>query len=241
MYKNIVFDVYGTLININTDEISLSVWEQVAKTMRFYGVDYGAAELCGGYFGLCKKYMDEGNQRHEYPEVDVVKVFSDLFANKGKKVSDAFAERIAQQFRISSLHHLSLYSNVEATLQHLKHIGKKLYVLSNAQAAFAKVELSSLGITGLFSGIAYSSDYGCSKPSSEFFNAVLNKYGLDKSQTLYVGNDARCDVDGANNCGMDTVWLKTNLTDGYVRPTTQPTYTIDNGDFLKIVDIVSDD
>ena len=39
MYKNIVFDVYGTLININTDEISLSVWEQVAKTMRFYGVD----------------------------------------------------------------------------------------------------------------------------------------------------------------------------------------------------------
>lgn len=238
MYKNIVFDVYGTLIDIYTDETSLSVWEQMAKTMSFYGVNYGAAELCGGYFGLCKKYMDEGMQRHEYPEVDVVKVFADLFANKGKKAGEAFAERMAQQFRIFSLNHLSLYPNVTATLHELKRAGKKLYVLSNAQACFTKVELATLGLTNFFSGIAYSSDYACSKPSAEFFDAFMKKYNLSKSETLYVGNDARCDVDGANNCGIDTLWIKSNLTDGYVRPTTNPTFVVENGDFIQIAEIV---
>ncbi len=235
MYKNIVFDIYGTLVDVNTDESSLDRWAQLAKVMAFYGVNYSAAELCGGYFGLCKKYMDEGMQKREYPEVDVVKVFVDLFANKGKKVSEAFAERIAQQFRIFTLNHLALYPNVEETLTELKRRGKKLYVLSNAQAAFTKVELSTLGLTGHFAGIAYSSDYGCAKPSAEFFDRFVAKYKLNKEETLYVGNDARCDVDGANNAGIHCLWIKSNLTDGNVKPATKPRFTVEDGDFAKIL------
>lgn len=35
MYKNYVFDLYGTLIDINTDEWSIDIWEKMAI---YYGL-----------------------------------------------------------------------------------------------------------------------------------------------------------------------------------------------------------
>ena len=45
MYKNYVFDLYGTLIDINTDEWSIELWEKMAVYYGYMGAIYTAEEL----------------------------------------------------------------------------------------------------------------------------------------------------------------------------------------------------
>lgn len=45
MYKNCVFDLYGTLIDINTDEWSIDIWEKMAVYYGYKGAIYTAEEL----------------------------------------------------------------------------------------------------------------------------------------------------------------------------------------------------
>ena len=45
MYKNYIFDLYGTLIDINTDEWSIDIWEKMAIYYGYKGAHYTAEEL----------------------------------------------------------------------------------------------------------------------------------------------------------------------------------------------------
>ena len=59
MYKNCVFDLYGTLIDINTDEWSIELWEKMAVYYGYKGAIYTAEELNEEYGKLVeaeKKY-----------------------------------------------------------------------------------------------------------------------------------------------------------------------------------------
>lgn len=232
MYKNYVFDVYGTLVDIHTNEYELATWQKLADTLRFYGVNYSAQELEETYFASCDLQIQQGKANFQYPEVDVVEIFCQIFANKGKKAGKSLATHLAQEFRAFSTQHIRLYDGVVETLTKLKKAGKKLYVLSNAQSCFTKTELGRLGLRKYFSGIIYSSDYKCAKPDAKLFEALVKKYNLDKKETIYIGNDGFTDVVGARNAKIDCLWIKTNLTGNEV-PTVPPKYTVD-GDFREI-------
>lgn len=232
MYKNYVFDVYGTLIDIHTNEYELATWQKLADTLRFYGVNYSAQELEETYFASCDLQIQQGKANFQYPEVDVVEIFCQIFANKGKKTGKSLATHLAQEFRAFSTQYIRLYDGVIDTLTKLKKAGKKLYVLSNAQSCFTKTELGRLGLRKYFSGIIYSSDYKCAKPDAKLFDALVKKYNLDKKETIYIGNDGFTDVVGARNAKIDCLWIKTNLTGNEV-PTIPPKYTVD-GDFREI-------
>ena len=55
---------------------------------------------------------------------------------------------------------MSLFPGVPEMLQRLKDAGKKVFLLSNAQALFTAPEISLLGLTKYFDGILLSSDAG---------------------------------------------------------------------------------
>lgn len=55
---------------------------------------------------------------------------------------------------------LSLFPGVPEMLQRLKDAGKKVFLLSNAQALFTAPEIPLLGLTKYFDGILLSSDAG---------------------------------------------------------------------------------
>ena len=39
-YKNYIFDLYGTLVDINTDEWSAQLWKKMAILYGYYGAAY---------------------------------------------------------------------------------------------------------------------------------------------------------------------------------------------------------
>ncbi len=238
MYKNIVFDIYGTLIDIHTNEYEISTWQKLADTLAFYDVNYTAEELKEAYFMSCDLQMKAGEKEHTHPEVDIVEVFRHLFENKNKKTSKILATHLAQEFRAFSTERLRLYNGVTETLTKLKKAKKKLYIVSNAQRCFTRPELVKLGIARYFDGIIYSSDYKCAKPSAELFKVLFEKYKLDKNETIYIGNDPQADVDGAKNAKIDCIWIRTNLTDPDAKPRFAPKYTISDGNFAEISSIL---
>ena len=49
MYKTCIFDLYGTLIDIHTDEEQPLVWEKLALFYRYYGASYTPVRLKEAY------------------------------------------------------------------------------------------------------------------------------------------------------------------------------------------------
>ena len=238
MYKNFVFDLYGTLIDIHTNEHENSAWEKLSETLSFYGVYYTPSELSEAYFSSCELQIRQGKDLHKYPEVDVVEVFRHIFENKGKKAGKSLATHLAQQFRAFSTDYIRLYPNVTETLNKLKKSGKRLYLLSNAQSCFAKTEVAKLGLRKYFKGIVYSSDCKCAKPDAALYNTLVDKYKLDKKETIVIGNEVATDVEGARNAKIDCLWLKTNLTKE-TSSKIAPKYVISDGNVAEVTKLLA--
>lgn len=208
-YQNYIFDLYGTLIDIHTDEEESALWEALAKYYTEQGAAYNADEIQCGY----QKYVREELKKSE--EIQVEKVFRKLFAQKGVDVSDVLIAEVCRFFRDTSTKHLRLYEWSLPILQTLKDNGKKVYLLSNAQRSFTYHEMEKLDIVKYFDAIHISSDYGVKKPNPKFFQILIEKEGLDVKECLFLGNDQTCDILGAQGVGMDTWYVHTNCSPEY--------------------------
>lgn len=196
--KAILFDLYGTLIDIHTEENSTKFWEVISKKVKKLQ-KCSSVELKQKYLSLC----EQKQQLKE--EIDILEVFEELL-----QVSKEQAEEVAWEFRKASIQYIRLYKGVKKILKRLKNEGIPLYVLSNAQEAFTIPELKRLGIYQYFDGIAISSAYGLKKPNVEFFKEAMKKFKLQDA--IMIGNDLECDILPAKELGLKTIFIASNLT-----------------------------
>ncbi len=236
MYKNYIFDLYGTLIDINTDEWGDEIWKKMAILYGYRGAHYTYDELNKEYGRLVEKEKKAVSRRHpEYSTIDIKieKVFRGLYTQKGVKATKAQVLYTAEAFRCFSTKYIKLYDGVLDLLDTLKAKGKKIYLLSNAQRSFTENELNMLGLTDYFDGICISSDEECSKPDVNYYKILFERYGLEKSDSIMIGNDFRSDIGGAADFGIDSLYIHQSISpdiDGELRST----YTIMDGDVFKI-------
>lgn len=217
---NFVFDLYGTLIDIKTDEEKEALWENVACEL---GEDKSAArDILSEYRALCSKYKTSDEQ-----EINLLGVFEDMLESHGKKKSDG--ARLAEKFRELSTERIRLFNGVTQMLHSLKQSGAGVYLVSNAQACFTLPELEKIGLIPFFDGIVISSDAGIKKPSPRIFALALERFGLRADECVYVGNDMRDDVQGAGSAGLKTVYIHTEQSGKYDDANMpRPTYTAEN-------------
>ena len=217
MHDTCIFDLYGTLVDIRTDEKKKELWDRLALFYAFYGADYTPCELHHAYDCLTAE-MSAGKggirkDAHEaYPEIRIEEVFFALFKKKGVNADEVLARHAGQFFRILSIDHLRLYDGTEEMLSALKSSGKKIYLLSNAQKIFTEYEMNALGITPYFDGIFISSEHECKKPDVRFFEKLIHTYGIDRDRAVMVGNDGVCDIEGAKKAGLATLYVKTEIS-----------------------------
>lgn len=215
MYTDLVFDLYGTLVDIHTEEDAL-VWEKTALYFGFYGAHYIGEELHAAFDAAMAKRQANAGQSYEcFPEIPVEQVMAQLFRDKGVEEADPLGLNAAQLMRIASMEYIRLYPWVKEALAHLRQKGYRLWLLSNAQRVFTAYELRLLGLEDAFDGIYISSDYGCRKPDVRFYRALLEEKQLDPAACLMIGNDRETDIAGAKAAGMDTLYMHTNLTPGH--------------------------
>lgn len=217
-YQNYIFDLYGTLVDIHTDESKASVWKKIAVYFSAQGAAYTGKELKERYGALidaeAKKLQRKLNKK--YPgiavkevEINLDRVFVNLYKEKGIKANRQLIKDSMIAFRAITMEKLKLFPGTVELLQGLKCAGKKVYLLSNAQTSFTYPEMKALGLTEYFDDIFFSSDLEVKKPSAKFYEALFEKHGLKKAESVMVGNDRFADVQGALDFGIEAIYLHT--------------------------------
>lgn len=239
-YKNYIFDLYGTLVDIRTDEWSAQLWKKMAILYGYYGAHYTHKELGAAYGELVEKEKQAVRRRHpDYTVIDIKieKVFRGLFTRKGVRPKKATVLEMCEVFRCFSTKCIRLYDGVPALLDTIQAGGGRIYLLSNAQRTFTENELNMLGLTPYFDGICISSDEECSKPDAHYYQILFDRYGLQKSESVMIGNDYCSDIGGAADFGIDSLYIH-QLISPEIKGDLRSTYTVMDGDVYKIIDIL---
>ena len=236
MYKNYIFDLYGTLVDINTNERKNYLWDKLSEYYGYYGANYTPKEIRAEYLKLCESETQKLKDA-KYPEIQIEYVFLQLFTSKGAKADMNLAINAGHLFRIVSTKYIKLYDGVIDFLEALKKANKKIYLLSNAQQIFTEYEMKLLNIYEYFDGIVFSSDEGCCKPDSKFYNVVLDRYKLEKNESIMIGNDPITDIKGSYEVGLDSLYIHSNISP-QVKDKLLSKYTIMDGDFRKVKDLI---
>ena len=214
-YTDLIFDLYGTLVDIHTEEDD-TVWEKTAIFFGFYGAHYTGPELKAAFKSRLAAREAKAGQSYEcFPDIPFELVMEELFRNRGvTEHTDKLGIQAAQLFRILSIDYVKLYPHVLEALAMLRQQGCRLWLLSNAQRIFTAYELRHLGLGKQLDGIYISSDYRCRKPDVRFYRALIEEQNLDPATCLMIGNDRETDIAGAVSAGLDTLYMHTDLTPG---------------------------
>ena len=212
--NNIVIDLYGTLVDIHTDEYSNNFWKKFAKYLRKNGIHYNYKDAQAEYLSLCALHARKLQEYHPdtLVEINISDVFFDLCRKKRANILRSQSDIIGRKFRELSTDYIRLYDDTIEVLTSLKAHNKKLWLLSNAQELFTMPELKKLGLTEYFDGIAISSAAGIKKPDAGFAEYLFTQHGLAVSDCIMIGNEYASDVMVAKNSGMEYVYILSNLT-----------------------------
>ena len=109
-----------------------------------------------------------------------------------------------------------LQSNVQDEIKHdlaLGYITNAIGVDQSAEEEAIKLRdawvahLKEVGIFDCFDACLFSSDSRSMKPSPQLYNQALWRLQATCESSLFVGDSLRCDMEGAKNVGLTTVWI----------------------------------
>lgn len=210
MYDVYCFDLYGTLIDIRTDENDLGVWRKMRDWYLAHGVEWSAEGMRLVYRSSFVKEMIRS--KAAVPEADVSRIFFLMFSSGGVTPSEELIAETAWLFRRETTRRLRLYAGAKELLGALRQAGKKLILCSDAQRLYTMPELEQFGLIECFDRIYLSSDLGCKKQDPAFFARVVIENELMPNRCLMVGNDPYSDAEPARNAGMDAYCVRSAIS-----------------------------
>lgn len=207
--KAILFDFGDTLIHTDKfdyDTCLKKVYENLTKDK--VAVPY--EECKKTYFEVRNRLYKETENSLQEPDfsqrlTETLKHFGYSF-NKEDPVITRGAEAFAESF--APLMQIDPY--VPKLLKQLKQKGKyKIGLVSNFahQHAVGKT-LEQFGIAKYFDTLTISGKIGWRKPSPKIFEKALQALGVNASETVFVGDSAKHDIEGAKKCGIKTILVK---------------------------------
>ncbi len=207
-YKNYIFDLYGTLVDIHTDEEMPQLWEFMSDYLKGnFGTAIDAADLRSEYLRICALEEKElaAQNGSKYPEIKIEWVWEKLI---GKPCSEDEMRSLCISFREKSRDKLEVYSGVFDAFSAIKKNNGMVFLLSNAQRIFTEKELDDTGLKPWFDDIFISSDHGIKKPDGLFLQRLIDKHRLIKKECVMIGNEPAADGGVADAVGIDFVMVR---------------------------------
>lgn len=209
-YSTVFFDLYGTLIDIHTEENSEAAWTALRVALYREGAQYQDNEQLREQFNREVVRANATRTRTEWFEPDFLPAYRGLLQACWADDSIENARKVAWAFRRGSTTKFNLFPGALDFLEKLKARGLRVALLSNAQACYTRPELQLAGLDDAFDEVILSSDEGVRKPSNELFRRVLIRLDVDPREAVMIGNDARNDILGAYVAGVDGIYLHTD-------------------------------
>jgi putative hydrolase of the HAD superfamily len=218
--KGILFDLYGTLIDIETDESRDDIYRGIAHYLTYHGVYLHRWEVRDRYYQIMKQQKEMHGEA--YPEINVEAIWSALLEQEGVKRDHErrkLALILAQLYRGISRNRLQLYPEVQKVLDELRP-AYRMALVSDAQPCYALPEIKAVGLDGYFDPTIISGHYGFRKPDRRLIEKALDSMKLMPAEVVCVGNDMYRDMYGAKRLGIKTIFVDSNQGDKYHENTT---------------------
>ncbi|AHF98017.1 MULTISPECIES: HAD family hydrolase [Desulfurella] len=203
-YKNIFFDLYGTLIDIKTDDYKPEIFYYLSNFLNYEGI-----RVEKEFFQL----RFEENIKHQlsisqekYPDVDIKKAFYDTILSFGYNTCDYLLDTIMKIYRTLSILEFKVFDDVHKVLSNLKK-DYNLGLISDAQTIFLYKEIGILSLESYFSSITHSSVLGFRKPDERIFKIALDKLNAKANESVYIGDSIKRDI-GSKKVGMTFILVK---------------------------------
>jgi putative hydrolase of the HAD superfamily len=228
--RALLFDVNGTLVDIETDEGMEEAYRAISHFLTYQGIRVKRGEVRDLYFQIMKEQFAASTEK--YPEFDVVAVWREFLRRHATDYTRSLSAEKLEQMplflaevqRGISRKRLLAFPQTQEILAQLQS-SYQLAVVSDAQSAYALPELRRAGLAGYFAPIVISGDYGFRKPDPRLFQAALNKLAIGPDEAIFIGNDRFRDVYGARQVGMKTILFCPNGHPGGP-PETEPDYLL---------------
>jgi putative hydrolase of the HAD superfamily len=209
--RAIFFDLYGTLIDIRTDEDDPAVYATLAQYLAYFQVRMAPGELQQQYRSRVRAALAQSVER--YPEADVYEIFRDLtsgapglgsLSNARVADPDGLALSTAVLYRALTRRSFGVFPDVHQTLERLQ-AKYWLGLISDAQWVFTDPELAMTDLARFFPVRVLSSHVGVKKPDARIFAEAMRAVGVTPEDSVYVGDNPERDLAGARNAGMKCV------------------------------------
>ena len=181
--KLVVFDFDGTIANLEVD------WNSVKKELREHFV---------------KKYSYESDFTPLYEELDRVTSALGLQARRS-------AIRIIRRHEIQAARNPRSLPGMIELIKDLRSRGITLAILSSTSRRAVLRSIRELGILNSFKCVVALDDVTRCKPDPEGLNKITLRWGIDKSETLLIG-DKPSDLEVGKKAGV-RVALQAELAD----------------------------
>jgi len=226
--RAVLFDLYGTLVRKKRIEEDLlePALQSVYHFLRDTGcdVDFESFRIIDEEVFTRLLNMRESDLQ----EIDLHTAYTEILPKVGVPASnDIINECILAFGKPTEECVWELWPEVDYVLKVLRERSYVLAIVSNAQAVYARRDLSQLFISHLFDVIVFSSEVGWVKPHKAIFQTALEKLKVDASEAVMVGDTFEEDIIGAKKIGLKTV-LVARTEKQQPRLNTRPDLTISN-------------
>jgi putative hydrolase of the HAD superfamily len=228
--RAILFDVNGTLIDIETDEGMEEIYRAIGHFLIYQGILLHRWEVRDLYFQLMQQQRTSSTE--QFPEWNAVTLWREFLDAKASDYTHSLPREKREQLPLflAELHRgiarkrLRLYPQVLEVLDHLRQ-RYRMAIVSDAQSAYAVPELHMVGLKDYFNPIIISGDYGYRKPDPRLFCTALATLQIQPEQALFIGNDLYHDISGAQQAGMKAILISPEQHNS-THPTITPDYVI---------------
>src|SRR5579859_4076898 len=208
--RSLLFDINGTLIDIETDEWMEETYRAIAHFLTYQGIPLHRHEVRDLYFQIMKEQFAASNEI--YPEFDVIEVWREVLRRCATEYTRSLGPDklhqmplfLAEMQRGISRKRLVPFPRTQEILAQLK-TRYRLAAVSDAQSAYGLPELRAVGLADYFASIIISGDFGYRKPDGRLFQEALSQLQAGPEEAIFIGNDRFRDVLGARQVGMKTI------------------------------------
>lgn len=182
MYKNVIFDVDGTLLD-TLEDIRLAINDALKECgyEKVYNLNEAHSLVGSGAYVLVKRAI--------------------AYKTNNKEEIDRVYKALMPYYKMYQGQHTKPFDGIIEMLSFLKKQGVNLYVLTNKPNHLTQIIVQQffsdfiIASQGVIDGLPI-------KPSKEFTMMFLNKYNLKKEESLFVG-DSEVDIKTGVNANLD--------------------------------------
>ncbi len=189
MYKNVIFDLGGVMVDFNPKDFLLERFCDAAIEEKVYNLTFGSRTWQLLDAGLCT--------RHEGSQAILAAAQAENCAFEVQEVLESWTSILHLRRRMVEL------------VRRLKNHGYCVYYLSNIPADTLDL-LIRRGLEGVFDGGVASCEVHINKPDPRIYKLLLEKYDLVAGECIFI-DDSRANVQTAFQLGMNSIQMKDSV------------------------------